>query len=241
MTNPLRWLRWLWTPIAKNGTFFVFMFALGWLCCHLELMPYYLRERGAKPYELTVPELFLDIYALCVVLTLIPRKIRLWMKALLYIFLYGVAIADVFCYVRFESTLTPTMLMLVAETSRQEAREFFVGYVNFAIITTNVGWILLLLLIHILWTFLHRWLNSVRQQMILPKLNEDVVIGIQALLGCLVAWCLYSSISQTWDNKMAMRRLFSCNTRTARITLNSICPSIVWPSESTPTVWPANN
>ena len=87
MTNPLKWLRWLWTPIAKNGTFFVFMFALGWLCCHLELMPYYLRERGAKPYELTVPELFLDIYALCVVLTLIPRKIRLWVKALLYIFL----------------------------------------------------------------------------------------------------------------------------------------------------------
>ena len=212
MINPLRWLRWLWTPIAKNGTFFVFMFALGWMCTQLELMPYYLRERGAKPYELTVPELFLDIYALCVVLTLIPRKIRLWVKALLYIFLYGVAIADVFCYVRFESTLTPTMLMLVAETSRQEAREFFVGYMNFAIITTNVGWILLLLLIHILWTFLHRWLNSVRQQMILPKLNEGVVIGIQALLGCLVAWCLYSSISQTWDNKMAMRRLFSCNT-----------------------------
>ena len=127
MINPLRWLRWLWTPIAKNGTFFVFMFALGWMCTQLELMPYYLRERGAKPYELTVPELFLDIYALCVVLTLIPRKIRLWVKALLYIFLYGVAIADVFCYVRFESTLTPTMLMLVAETSRQEAREFFVG------------------------------------------------------------------------------------------------------------------
>lgn len=212
MINPLRWLRWLWTPIAKNGTFFVFMFALGWMCTQLELMPYYLRERGAKPYELTVPELFFDIYALCVVLTLIPRKIRLWVKALLYIFLYGVAIADVFCYVRFESTLTPTMLMLVAETSRQEAREFLVGYMNFAIITTNVGWILLLLLIHILWTFLHRWLNSVRQQMILPKLNEGVAIGIQALLGCLVAWCLYSSISQTWDNKMAMRRLFSCNT-----------------------------
>jgi heptose-I-phosphate ethanolaminephosphotransferase len=123
-----------------------------------------------------------------------------------------VAIVDVFCYVRFESTLTPTMLMLVTETSRQEALEFFYGYMNFAIITTNVGWILLLVLIHILWTFVRRWLNNIRQQMILPKLNEGVVIGIQAVLGCLVAWCLYSSISQTWDNKVAMRRLFSCNT-----------------------------
>ena len=217
MTNPLKWLRWLWVPIAKNGTFFVFMFALGWLCCHLEIMPYYLRNRGAQAYEFTIPELFLDLYIVCVILTLIralTSRLSSVISHLLllttYLFLYGVAIVDVFCYVRFESTLTPTMLMLVAETSRQEAREFFVGYMNFAIITTNVGWILLLLIIHILWTFVHRWLNSVR--MILPKLNEGVVIGIQAVLGCLVAWCLYNSISQTWNNKVAMRRLFSCNT-----------------------------
>ena len=188
------------------------MFALGWMCTQLELMPYYLRERGAKPYELTLPELFLDIYVLCVFLTLIPRKIRLWVKALLYIFLYGVAIVDVFCYVRFESTLTPTMLMLVAETSSQEAREFLSGYLSFAILMTSVGWILLLMLIHIIWTFIRRRLNNARRLMVLPKLNEGVVIGIQAVLGCLVAWCLYSSISQTWDNKVAMRRLFSCNT-----------------------------
>ena len=210
--NPLEWVGWLFTPIAKNGAFFVFMFALGWLCTRLELMPYYLRERGAKPYELTLPELFLDLYALCVILTLIPRKIRLWVKALLYIFFYCVAIVDVFCYVRFESTLTPTMLMLVAETSGQEAREFLSGYMSFAILTTNVGWILLLMLIHILWTFVRRWLNDVRQQMILPKVNERFLIGLQAVLGCLVALCLYSSISLTWDNKVAMRRLFSCKT-----------------------------
>ena len=80
--NPLRWLGWLFSPIAQNGAFFVFMFALGWLCTQLELMPYYLRERGAKPYELTLPELFLDIYVICVILTLIPRKVRIWIKAL---------------------------------------------------------------------------------------------------------------------------------------------------------------
>ena len=210
--NPLKWLGWLWAPIAKNSTFFVFMFALGWLCTELELMPYYLRERGAKPYELTLPELFLDIYALCVILTLIPRKIRLCVKALLYLLLYGVAIADMFCYVRFESTLTPTMLMLVAETSSQEAREFLSGYLSWDVITTNVGWILLLILIHILWTFVRRWLNKIRQRMILPKVNKGILTSLQAVLGCVVAWCLYSSISQTWDNKVAMRRLLSCET-----------------------------
>ena len=210
--NPLKWLGWLWAPIAKNSAFFVFMFALGWLCTELELMPYYLRERGAKPYELTLPELFLDIYALCVILTLIPRKIRLWVKALLYLLLYGVAIADMFCYVRFESTLTPTMLMLVAETSSREAHEFLSSYLSWDVVTTNVGWILLLILIHIIWSFVRRWLNKIRRRMILPKVNKGIMTSLQAVLGCVVAWCLYSSISQTWDNKVAMRRLLSCET-----------------------------
>ena len=210
--NPFKCVGWLFTPIAKNGAFFVFMFVLGWLCTQLELMPYYLRARGAKPYELTVPELFLDLYVVCVILTLIPRKVRIWIKALLYIILYGVALVDMFCYVRFESTLTPTMLMLVAETSTQEAREFFSGYLSWDIVTTSVGWILLLIAVHILWTFIRCWLNKVRQRMILPKVNDGVVVGLRAVMGCVVVWCLYSSISQTWDNKVAMRRLFSCNT-----------------------------
>ena len=69
--NIFKWIGWLFAPIEKNGAFFVFMFALGWLCTQTELMPYYLRNRGAKPYELSAPELFLDIYVLCVILTLL--------------------------------------------------------------------------------------------------------------------------------------------------------------------------
>ena len=87
-----KWLGGLFAPIEKNGAFFVFMFVLGYLCTQLEIMPYYLRDRGAKPYELSVPELFLDIYVVCVLLTLIPRKIRVFVKALLYVLFYGVAI-----------------------------------------------------------------------------------------------------------------------------------------------------
>ena len=118
--NPLKWIGYLFSPIQKNGAFFVFMFALGWICTHLEIMPYYLRNKGAEPYELTVPELFLDIYIVCALLMLIPKKIRIWVKALLYVFLYGLALVDMFCYERFESTLTPTMLMLAMETTSQE-------------------------------------------------------------------------------------------------------------------------
>ena len=210
--NPLKWIGWLFSPIQQNGAFFVFMFALGFLCTQLEIMPYYLRNRGAEPYKFSVPELFLDIYVLCVILTLIPRKIRIWVKGLFYVIFYGVAIIDLFCYERFQSTLTPTMLMLAGETTGQEAQEFLSGYLSWETLKSGVGWILLLIGAHILWTIL-RWVFSrMHRRLILPKVNTLIVTGFKAVLGCVVAWLLYSSISQTWDNKVAMRRLFSYDT-----------------------------
>ena len=210
--NIFKMIGWLFAPIEKNGAFFVFMFALGYLCTQFEIMPYYLRNRGALPYELSVPELFLDIYFLCAVLTLIPRKLRIWVKGLLYIFFYGVSVVDMYCYERFESTLTPTMLMLVGETNAQEAREFLSGYLSWDVVKTNVGWILLLALIHILWTFLRRLLRKWRERMILPKVQPVFVTGFKAVLGCVVAWLLYDAFSQTWPNKVAIGRLFSYDT-----------------------------
>lgn len=210
--DPLKWIGYLFSPIQQNGAFFVFMFALGWICTQLEIMPYYLRNRGAEPYELSAPELFLDIYVVCVILTLIPKKIRIWVKALLYVFFYGVALVDMFCYERFESTLTPTMLMLAMETTGQEAREFLSGYLSWETVKSGVGWILLLIIVHILWTILRRLFVKMHQRLILPKVNPIIFKGFKAVLGCVVAWLLYSSISQTWDNKVAIRQLFSCET-----------------------------
>lgn len=210
--NPLKWIGYLFSPIQKNGAFFVFMFALGWICTQYEIMPYYLRNKGAEPYELSMPELFLDIYIVCALLMLIPKKIRIWAKALIYVFLYGLALVDMFCYERFESTLTPTMLMLAMETTSQEAKEFLSGYLSWNTVKTNVGWILLLMAVHVVWTFVRLLAKKMSRRILLPKLHESVYIIPKLLIGLLTAWCLYSAISQTWDNKMAIRRLFACET-----------------------------
>ena len=210
--NPLKWIGYLFTPIQQNGAFFVFMFALGWICTQHEIMPYYLRNKGALPYELSLPELFLDIYVVCVILTLIPKKVRIWVKAILYVFFYGLALVDMFCYERFESTLTPTMLMLAMETTGQEAKEFLSGYLSWDIVKTGVGWILLLIVGHILWTIVRLIAKRLSKRMILPKLHESVYTIPKLVMGLLTAWCLYSSVSQTWDNKKAICRLFSCDT-----------------------------
>lgn len=210
--NIFKWVGWLFAPIQKNGAFFVFMFALGYLCTQLELMPYHLRDRGALPYELSAAELLTDLYLLCAVLTVFPRKARLFLKALLYILFYGVAIADMYCYERFESTLTPTMLMLVGETNAQEAREFISGYLSWDVVTTGVGWILLLMVVHLLWTFVRKALDGMRKRLILPKFNPAMFTGMKALAGCLTAWLFYSAATQVWDNKVALHRLFSYQT-----------------------------
>ena len=211
-TNPMKWIGYLFTPIQKNGAFFVFMFTLGWICTQLEIMPYYLRNKGAEPYEHSLPELFLDLYVVCALLMLVPKRVRIWVKALLYIFFYGLALVDMFCYERFESTLTPTMLLLAMETTGQEAREFLSGYLSWDIVKTGVGWILLLMGGHILWTIVRAIARSLRKRLILPKVHESLTVIPKLMTGLLVGWCLYSAISQTWDNKVAMRRLFACNT-----------------------------
>lgn len=115
MKRLLRILGIFWRPVSVNAAFFVFMFVLGYFCTQTEIRQHL---KGAKPYELSATELFFDLYLLCAVLALLPQKIRKWIRLLLAILLYIVALIDMFCYVRFESTLTPTMLMLFFEAHR---------------------------------------------------------------------------------------------------------------------------
>ena len=66
--NISKWLGALFAPIEKNGAFFVFMFALGYLCTQLEIMPYYLRrpvdtDSQEDPYLCKVPALCDSIWS----------------------------------------------------------------------------------------------------------------------------------------------------------------------------------
>lgn len=211
--NIFKWIGYLFAPIEQNGAFFVFMFALGWLCTQVEIP---LHVNGAEPYELSALELFFDLYIVCVVLMLFPRKIRIWVKALLYVLFYGVAIADMYCYVRFESTLTPTMLMLVGETNSQEAGEFLAGYLSWDVLTSKVGYILLILLAHILWTLLRRGLCRLRKRLILPVLNPGVTgflsTALRCVLGIGVVVLMYHAYDECWTNKEAIHRLMTKKT-----------------------------
>ena len=122
-------------PLRRNVNFFMFMYLLGCVCAWATLPD----TRNARLYDNLYLELFIDLYLLCILLTVLPRKVMIWVRALLYAVFYAAAVVDVYCFVKFESTLTPTMLLLVGETDSREAGEFIKSCVSPDIVCSPVG------------------------------------------------------------------------------------------------------
>ena len=96
-------------PLRLNCAFAVFMYMLGCITAWATLPD----ARGAHLYDNLYLELFLDVYVLTLILTVLPRKVMIWVRGFFYFALYATAVVDVYCFVKFQSTLTPTMLQLV--------------------------------------------------------------------------------------------------------------------------------
>lgn len=195
-------------PIKDNASFFFFMYLIGILVSYAELPT---NNPDAAVYSNLWLELFLDLYVICIILTLFPLKIRRWIRAFLYIIAYCTSLTDLFCWVKFQSTLNPSMLLLVGETDEREASEFFSSYFTSDLIFSSVGLLLLVMLIHILTTFLKKVKLS-------PAISYKVTVAKQIInhsyhiLGgvCLVflGWAIESSA----HNKKEMVQIFSLDT-----------------------------
>jgi len=141
-----KYLEFVFVPIRKSATFFTFMYLLGILSAFCTLPD----TDGAELYGNLFLELFVDLYCCCAVLLLIPRIARRWITVFLYIILYVVALIDVYCFVNFDSTLNPSMLMLVGETDSREVGDFLSSLVSPDLLFSRVGWILLLAVVNII-------------------------------------------------------------------------------------------
>lgn len=121
------------------------MYLLGLVCGWIEAPLGYKKEM----YPNTYWELFLDLYVISVLLALLPLRLRRFVRALLYIFFYGMAVVDVFCYVNFNSLFSPSMLLLIGETTSRESGEFLKEYVHWRLLSTPLVWVLVVLVAHI--------------------------------------------------------------------------------------------
>ena len=207
--------RLLLRPFADNGVFFVTMYVLGVLCSLLTMPP----GDGAKLYSNLWLELFLDLYVTCVVLSLLPQKVRLWVRRLMYVVLYSVAITDVFCFWKFGSTITPSMLLLVGETDSREAGEFFTTYINLDVLLSPIGWLVLLMLIHAIIALrkkLCRLFKLNYSQLVKPFFTKISAFAdryrITHVSAVAVVVLLVWSICSSWQNKKGMTRLMTAST-----------------------------
>lgn len=195
-------------PLQRNGMFFITMYALGVLCAVLTLPD----TKGAHLYSNLWLELFLDTYVACAVLAPLPQKVRVWVRRLLYVVLYGVAIIDVFCFWKFGSTITPSMLLLVGETDSREAGEFFNTYLNLGVLFSPVGWILLLMAAHLIIYNPKFKVYSIPAKLAQTATFQQPAPPLQMGLGACVLALLVWSVCASWGNKRGMTRLMTADT-----------------------------
>ena len=200
-------------PIRVNAVFFVFMYVLGVTCEWLTLP----HSRGAQIYDNLYLELFFDLYLVCLLLTLLPKVVRTWVRRLLYVVLYAVAVVDVYCFVKFDTTLTPSMLMLVGETNSREAGEFLRSYLTAEVMFSRVGWVFLLVMLHAVVALRHRIraLLGYRQKMLLAGRMERWCAAYRRALpalGLLTVVCFVWGAVSSMHNKAATWRLMSGST-----------------------------
>lgn len=178
----------LFKPVKENFGFFLFMLVLQLLCGWLTW--------SDKPNVVTYPalggEILVDVYLACVFFMLFPRVARPWLHALAYLLLYGVALVDVFCFVKYGATLNPSMLLLVGETNSREAGEFLQTAFSADVLLSGVGVILLLALVHLLCAIGYR---KFRSRLISLEAEAYALLGV--ILLALLVW----SIAATWENK----------------------------------------
>ena len=198
----------VWQPIRDNASFFVFMYLIGIFVSYAELPSDNPEE---KVYGNLWLELFLDLYIIGIFLALLPRKLRRWVRGLLYVIAYGTSFAELFCWVKFQSTLNPSMLLLVSETNGREASEFFSSYFTTDLLASSVGVLGLILLVHILTAFCRKTMLPATFRRRAAVWKQRLTL-MQPALGFIGLVLLVWSVVRSAHNKREIAQIFSLDT-----------------------------
>ena len=204
-------------PISRNGIFFFFMYVLGIVCAY-GIVP---DRPWCHVYSNIWTELFFDLYTICLVLALIPRKVRPWLRGIFAFAAYATAMVDLYCFVKFDSPLNPTMLLLVGETNSNEASEFLASYLSADLLFSRVGIVFLLAVLHTVIGVYHKKIAAAATTLLgrCQKLNSIVchqsenIDCLKELLrpvaGTAIATTFAICAIISWENKQLLVRLMS--------------------------------
>ena len=186
-------------PLRSNAVFFIFMYLLA-------AVAHGIVSQGSWE-EFRYEELFVDLFAVCLLLFFLPHRITKWIRGFIFMVFLLVSLADCYTFLRFESTLTPTMLQLVLETEPREATEFLYAYVcNHAAVFLFLGFAILGVLYFACERYAHFWKWKLFRQVRLRKTD--------ALYLCtcftVVVWGLLGvSLYGVWETKQQTYDLLS--------------------------------
>ena len=135
-------------PLQMHGHFFLWMYLLGLLCIMLI---------NAFGKHVAVFELFLDLYVLTALLSLLPRKVGRWAEVLLMVVFSILAIVDVFCNWRFGAPMGPAFLFNCLQTDMREAGEALATFLSWRVILSPVMLVALLAVAHLLSRFVRMY------------------------------------------------------------------------------------
>ena len=178
------------SPIIQETAFFVFMYILGSIC----ILTFYNQIYTNGQIKM-LGELFLDTYILTLLVTLVPSRIRKYIKWIILCILYLIAIIDVFCYTRFGTGISSNIIQLIIETNGKESSDFFNSYITLDIFKSITGIIILIFFTHIVF-------SNIRKRILC---QPNVYIGFAILF--LLVICSISSIK----HKKEVVKLFSIN------------------------------
>lgn len=176
-------------PVTKNLRFYTFILLLGCICTVCVLW------NGSRLAGLA--ELWLDLYCLCVILTLIPKKARGAARAIIAFLLYAIAIIDLGLYYTCGYPIIPQAVLLFLQTNTSEAGEAFTTYADASLLLTPWSLVVLLSFVHLFVSIRHLKMPGINLSQKTRKTVHCLFIG--SLLVC---------IPLTWvDKKYKFRRL----------------------------------
>lgn len=118
--NLERLFTWISLPLVRHGVFLVTMVLLAVTTSSIV-------GRPNSHHGFFAIQFFVDMYAFCLLLCLLPHRLRLPLKYSIYVGAYALSVVETFLYYRFNLYFSPTMLNLLLETNPNEASEFLSG------------------------------------------------------------------------------------------------------------------
>jgi heptose-I-phosphate ethanolaminephosphotransferase len=109
-------------PLRREPLFFVFMYAMFVVARIIE------SPASGTPACVLYFENIADLYILCALLRAVPRRVRPWLRGVLYGAGYLAAFAECFIHVRFHLLFGPITVQLLSETTPGESAEFLSAY-----------------------------------------------------------------------------------------------------------------